>query len=343
MNEVLLTIYFIIIVSGIIKGKSKVIFGLTFVMAWVLIAGNYSNPDYEQYVLRYESGLYVTVDIGYSFICNIFYNLGWSFGHFKYLLSFVCLLLIFRTLYKFSRYPALSAALFLLFPLIVDITQLRNFVAYSIVFTAIPYLFEDKKLSTLKYVAIVMIAATVHITSAFYLLFVLSKYKVKAWHIVLLAIGAYLVKESAKLLFTIRFETNKLETLVQTSMSGFIFNAFIIVASTLLIWHIYNEKKNLISSNKLWVRICYENTWLLCNLAFLIIIPFMLDNGNYSRIFRNMAIMNVIFIANSYYLKKESKILYISAYYLYFVVFNYLWSNYFNEIFYPIFAYNSFL
>lgn len=342
--NLLLLLYLLVVIGGISAKKSKAVFVVEFLMAWVLIAGNYQNADYEQYLIRYDSGLDVFVDIGFSYLCNFFNGLGWSYQEFKTLLSFVCLLLIFRTISKVSRYPALGGAVFLIFPLIIDVTQFRNFVSYSIVVFAIPFLFEKEKSGLFKYIIAVLVASSIHTLSVFYLLFALSRLKLKTWLVGALFLGVLLIKESAKLFFTISFETEKLDNSSTTSIAGAIFNVLIVIANIAIIWYVSKHNKEDLSNKKfLWMSFCTEKTWLYCNCLFVLIIPFLFDFANYSRIYRNMVFLNMIFIANSYYLKRSTKVVIMTSYYLFFIVFNYFTGSYYQEVFFPVFHYNSIL
>lgn len=347
MNIVLLILYLFIIVFCFAFKKNKAGYYLAFLMAWILIAGNFNNADCGQYELRYESGMGVTVDIGFSFLCNTFYNLGFDYQAFKGIISFVCLLLVFRTIKKLSFHPAIGAAFFLIFPFIIDITQFRNFVSYSIVFSALPYLLDSKKSSLAKYVAIVLLASSVHTASLFYLVFALSKIKIKVWYVITIAIFVYLAKEAIKGYFLIQFDTQKLENLTQTSLLGAIAGSLVVILNYLLIWYVHKNYKKWkpapVKMSQKALAFCSENTWIYCNMLVLLVIPFLFDNGNYSRIYRNIAVLNMIFMYNAYYLNKQKRYILMLCYYSYFVITTYLMGSYFSDIFAPVFYNNAFI
>ena len=54
--EILLFLYFSSILFGIFKQRSLLSFVYIFVVAWIIMAGNTLNPDYDNYVVRYNSG-----------------------------------------------------------------------------------------------------------------------------------------------------------------------------------------------------------------------------------------------------------------------------------------------
>lgn len=345
MNFTLVFLYIIVILLGFKYPKSKAVMIIALLFSWLLMAGNYLNADYENYVFRYERGMEVFVDIGFSFLCSSFSQMGLNYQEFKAIISLTCLVFIYRTIYKLSIKPALGAVLFLVFPFIIDITQFRNFVSYSIVFVAIPYLFDNNKISLIKYVGLVLFAATIHITSIFYLLFITSRFKVKYWQIALLAILVYMLKEFFKNYFSVQLNTDKLEGFSQTSLLGALFGALIVVLNFLLILFVYKNKRQ--NSNALQTRgvltsFNTEKTWLFCNALLILIIPFLFDNANYARIYRNIAVLNMIFINNVSLKNNVQGQLIMVLYYGYFIYSSYLSNTYFDEIVAPIFTYNSF-
>jgi hypothetical protein len=343
MSFFLLTIYFFTIFFGIATRRGKFGFYLCFLVAWLLIAGNYENADYWQYVMRYDDGLVIQVEIGYSLLCEIFRNLGCNYLEFKAIVTFISLFFIFKTIYRLSVSPSVGAALFLIYPFIIDITQIRNFIAYGIVFAAIPYLFNNDWKSIVKYCAIVFLASTIHVSAIFYLLFILAKVRIKFFYVVVGIVILEVAKEALKLFFANQMGTEKLDFLEKPSVIGAIFGSIIVYLNYLLIYFVYNKKRFVKSQSKfLWARFSTEKIWLYCNMMFLAIIPFLFDNGNYSRVYRNMAILNMIFILNAYYVKKKIKLFLMITYYAYFIITGYFARDYFQEVLHPVFTFNYF-
>lgn len=344
MSIILLFLYIIIIIAGVCFPKARVLFYIEFVLAWFLIAGNYDNADYANYLHRYDMGKEVLLDAGFSVLCYFFDTLGFDYQGFKSILSLLCLLLVFRTIKKVSLRPAFIGSLFLLFPFILDVIQFRNFVAYSIVFAGIPYLYETGIKNAIKYVIIVIIATSIHFSAIFYLLFLLSKIRLKSWHIALGILMVFVAKEFFKAFFSDYLDTDKLEFFDSPSKLGALFGSFVIIMNCIIIYYVYKSKKKcMITSNKdfFTMRFNAGNMWLLCNVLLVFIIPFLLDNGNYYRIFRNIIILNMAYIDNATYLRKNKRILIIAGYYLYFVVSNYFMGDYYEVVFKPVFTFNS--
>lgn len=346
MSIYLFVIYCGIAIFSIFSRKSKIGFYLSFIMAWLLIAGNDGNYDYFQYELRYDAGIYrdVKLDFGFGLLCETFKRMGLSYQEFKAVISFACLLLIFRTIKNMSRLPSLGAAIFLIFPFLIDITQFRNFISYSIVFFAIPYLFEDGKRNLIMYTIIVVLAATIHSSSAFYLLFLFVKIETKFRYLFVI-IGVVFItvaKEALKARFVMESGINKFENYEMTSFAGALLGSFIVIANYLLVLYLYNKKRYNLLAQTLWLKFNTQNTWVYCNLMFVLIIPFLFDNANYSRVYRNVAVLNMIFFSNAYYIKKNLKILVMTIYYAYFVYFSFLRNNSFQDVIVPVFSHNIF-
>ena len=344
MSAILVLLYLITIILCFLRPKSKIVVVLAFIVTWVLIAGNYDNADYDHYLIRYDRGLDVFVDFGFSSLCNFFNRLGYDYQTFKGFISFICLLFVFRTISKFCKDVSFGIALFLIFPFIVDITQFRNFVAYSIVFLGMPSLFEEGKRGVVKFLIFVVLASTIHSSSVFYAFFALSKFRIKWWQIGFTAVIIYFSKEVIKLYFAQMLETDKLEFFEKTSILGALFGAIVVLITISIIWFVNSRQKgNYYAGNKLPYKFCSKKTWVYCNMTLIILIPFLFDNANYSRVHRNIAVLNMIFIYNAYYINKNIKILLMCGYYAYFVFSSYLAGNYIKEVLYPVFTYNSIL
>ena len=339
----LFLLYITAVLWGMICRNGKVSFYFSFFIAWLLMAGNYDNADYENYIIRYDRGLEVLVDPGFSIINYIFSSAGFSFAELKTVISFFCLILVFKSISILCANRSFGAALFLIFPLIIDITQFRNFVAYSIFYAAVPYLFENSKTSTIKYYVITLIAVSFHAALDWYLFLPLAKRDIKLKFVIIGVIGLFTAKEMLMLLIQQYIGTDRLELFDKPSIAGALFGAFTLVINAVVVNTLYKREYYDIELDEYVDAYWMDKMWVNVNWLLLFIIPFLFDNGNYSRIFRNIVLLNMIFILNSYYLSKQTKTLVIAAYLAFFVFMNYLAGTYFEEVFSPIFSYNFIL
>ena len=332
MISLLVIAYFSVIWLGLRFQKSTLAFRIIFVMAWLMIAGNYYNADYDNYLHKYEVGNELSIDIGFGLICQFFKNLGFHYLGFKAIVSFVCLWFIFNTISRLSNKKALYASLFLLITFIVDITQFRNFVAYSIVYYAILNLFFKTRFSNLKFILLILIAASIHATSIFCLFFILAKFELKWWHI---AVGVYIMA-SLKLFVTseyqLLFETQKVDVRETPTIAGALFTAMPMLIFSVLFYYCDKYGKTYDAEK---IRI-----WKNISMLMLLVIPLYFINTNFSRLFRNMVILNMLFFYDYLTINRIWRSIFVLAGAVFFTVNNYFSGSYFELVFMPAFRNN---
>lgn len=177
----------LLILTNILLKKSKLLYIITFLFMWLLMAGTYGIADESIYISRYNSPELwtATSEILYEGIILCCRMIGMNFIQFKILITFLQLLLIFKTVWSFSKYPNMVIALYFLFPFPLHIAQMRNALATAIFVFGMRYLISEdnsikiKKLrltiDDIKYIGIVMVAACVHTLSIGWLILLIAK------------------------------------------------------------------------------------------------------------------------------------------------------------------------
>lgn len=328
----LLFIYIVTIWLGLRFQSSSIIFRFIFLVAWGLMAGNYYNADYDNYLYKYEMGMDLSIDIGFGFLCHIFHKLGFNYIWFKAIVSFICLCLIFYSISKLSKKKSFYASIFLLYPFLIDITQFRNFIAYSIIYYALLNLFSNSKLSIVKYVILIIIASSIHTTSIFYMIFVFAKARIKIWHIL---VGLYVVSVFKMFMtssFQLYYETNKVDVREIPSTIGALYTALPLFFFCLLYYYCDKFNKS-IDINKLSV-------WRNVSLLMLLIIPLYFINTNFSRLFRNILLIDIIFLYDYITTNKKFRLCILSILLMFFSYSNYFAGTYYESVLVPVFKYN---
>ncbi|WP_313893775.1 EpsG family protein [Psychrobacillus sp.] len=163
-----------------IEKKFSLSFIFLFIIMWLLFGGNTWNADYANYSRLYndisefssrntEVGFYI-----FSKICSL---MGLSYNTFLMIYSLVGMLLIASTIKKYSNNDTLALMLIFIFPFLIDIVQIRNFMAMAILIYSIPYLVSGKLKDLLKYIFFIFLAFCFHKTALFYLILLLTKIK----------------------------------------------------------------------------------------------------------------------------------------------------------------------
>ena len=142
---------------------------------WVLFWGNQATPDTPRYLALYNSVGSGTLDIepGFALLMQLSVGAGLSYTAFVALLSLVGLGLIHATVRHFTSNWNYVYALYLIYPFLFDAIQIRNFLAVSIVTFAARYLTARRR-GLLAFVALVLVASTIHVIALFYLILLLA-------------------------------------------------------------------------------------------------------------------------------------------------------------------------
>ena len=170
---------------GIFQPKLKNICGgVTFIVLYIVMVFNNNNVDYNSYSRNYYSGLFEHENV-FSLIEAFFRSIGLSFAQFFAVVLSVCFLLVFITVKRLNVNPSAFCILYFLYPFCLDIIQIRNFLAYSFVFFALPLLINNDKKSKIIYTILVLIAASIHFSCIVYIFiifyeFIKNSNKIKA-------------------------------------------------------------------------------------------------------------------------------------------------------------------
>ncbi|WPC09060.1 EpsG family protein [Globicatella sp. PHS-GS-PNBC-21-1553] len=153
---------------------------LTFILMiiiYVYFAGNTYNADYNFYKLVYNSitiygngsSLYNRFEPGFMLIYRLL-----AFFHLEYqqVISIICifgLALMFYTVKKFTNNILPFFVLYSIYPLFLDIVQVRNFLSMCILFFGLNFYISEKKSKYLWSLFFVIIATTIHYSEIFYI------------------------------------------------------------------------------------------------------------------------------------------------------------------------------
>lgn len=171
-------VYISAVIAGLLGGNRKPAFYYTCAVAWMLMCLNTANADWATYSQAYslhdEQWIQDLFPRMWILLCDIGVSFGMTFLQFRMVIGSLALLLIIKFIKKYSTYPAAVMALYLIFPFLMDVVQLRTFLAVSISLSALELLIErpDRKNVGL-YIAAVLFAATIHAVALVLLAFCL--------------------------------------------------------------------------------------------------------------------------------------------------------------------------
>jgi hypothetical protein len=275
---------------------------------FVTIAGNLDNPDRFHYVENFDGIAFGFQDDsfepGYQYLALLGWSTGLNYVVFHALLTAAALLLMAKAISEQTDYPGAVWFAYLCFPFFWDVTQVRNFYAMAIIVYGMKYLLVPRSASTAKYVVAILCASLFHITSLFYLLFLLAKLKSRAAFgaVVGLAAFAYTVLLSqlvASPMFAFLAEKIDVYTTTTTSLVTKAAVLAIYGLSMALLW--WSARRIAAAPAGLPLPNLRMDPVIVLkiNIVAVLSILLALDNLDFIRLYRNIFVINAILMVNS--------------------------------------------
>ena len=180
MDIDMLIIYYLITISLILLGflvkKSKGVFVFQFIWMWILAGWNCGGPDYQDYIDIYQASekWKLGKDVLYNTLGEFANDIGLSFDMYNIIIVFIGLCLISSTIFYFTQNTNIVMSLMLIFPLIENVIQRKNFIAMAVMIFSIRYLYTQEKKNIIKFLICILIAMGFHSSAVFYFIFVLA-------------------------------------------------------------------------------------------------------------------------------------------------------------------------
>lgn len=292
--------------------SNNILFFMLFLITWIIFGGNSDNADYQNYNAIYDfiknNGSYSAVESGFEIICILFIKLGFDYQNFLVVYSFIGLLLVQSTVRKLTKNHNVVWLLYFVFPFLLDVVQIRNFMSMSIIVFAIRFLLEKKHLNIFKFIVLVLLASTFHVSSLFYLLLLLTKFSSKtiAYLTIVISLIIQLVLKTNSAILMYFLNINKLETYLSSSTSfiGVLFFLIYLIINLIFLILVQKAATNFqLEKNKIKVI----NLILKINIIMLISYNFLIYDADFIRLQRNLLILNYVAFSIVIPYKKISK------------------------------------
>nr|WP_279289313.1 EpsG family protein [Clostridium algidicarnis] len=317
-------------------------------LMWVLYGWNTGNADYMNYNVSYYQSAVCAInysqEVGFQLLCKLFYNFNLEYNQFLIIISIIGLALITSTIKKYTKNIAFVLAMYFMFPFMLDVVQVRNFMAMAIIVFALRFLIEKKKWGKAKYIILVVIASTFHYTAFFYLLFLLTEVrnvkKMTHYSIIIATVGALISYTGIIPPLVAEITSSAKVYMWFTNRMGLgMFIILLVHASTLFLVHYAYEKiKNLsvkyscengvncakkdlsksfvepkfVTPKSFDINMNFVNFAYKMNIVCLLMFPLYTFNMEFFRLYRNMFVINYIlfsfFLVNVKYDKKEKSL-----------------------------------
>lgn len=306
MNLILLGI--VLLVSSLIFRK-KIFYLLLVSYLWILFAFSFGNADYMSYYNLYS--IYGHGDISgianvlFKYACYFCYNRGLAYADFLIIEATIGLFNISFVVFKLSKKPIFVIVLYFIYPFMMDVTQVRFFVASSFALMGL-YLYiakisQNKKLSSMFYLFIfVTISALYHVSCfAYYIMLFLplvKKIRKQSLLLIILLFEILIYFNFSNLASLVTSESNINEYLSK-KMSVFSY-IFMIVYFTLMLilvhfssrrcYDYYNIKQKKFTELVFYINLLMLSFGLLAFIA-----------NEFMRLFRIVTILDYIICTNN--------------------------------------------
>ena len=173
-------------VFAVWKKRSPIVFAVMAGFIWLICAFTYGNADELIYISRYEKpeAWVGQTEVIYMLLIQLFRHIGCSFQVFKASMAAIQIILIGSVVWRFSKHPNIVLLAYFIFPFFLDVAQMRNALATSVMIFSVGFLMDDEKEEQIsfyltknewKYIAGILIATGIHTASFFWILLLVAK------------------------------------------------------------------------------------------------------------------------------------------------------------------------
>lgn len=180
---ILLGLFIFLVIVGFFL-RENVFFNLLEILVLVVTVGISTNiADFAAYNSVYQyigaGNFYPNTGVGWWFLCKLGNMAGMTYGQFKMVILLLGLLLIRSTIKYFTSNQNYIWSLYIIYPAITDLIQIRFFMGIAIIIWAIKYLLRDTTKGYFIYCMLVIIAGQIHNSAYFYIFFIFWKIVIK--------------------------------------------------------------------------------------------------------------------------------------------------------------------
>lgn len=284
-----------------------------FIFLWILTGFNTYNGDYSMYQQRYISDIRNPLEVGFLGSMRIIRRLG--VDEYQGYLQIVCFAVLSVVFYYACKYTKKSFVVLLLFgfyPYIVLNELVRFAISFAIMLIALFVLMESKRHALIKYVGLVFLASTFHITCLFYLIMLFyrveklsrkSKIKIIVAFTIIIAILTY----TPFLRITVNFITlgsGKYDLWFQKhARLGMLSPISQQLLSFLILYYAFGIQKHIGTATKI-----DGNKLLDLNIVAILILPLYFINGNFDRLYYVFIFINMLYIFEVIYQDSWKKV-----------------------------------
>lgn len=318
-------ILFVLLGIAIWKPQSREITIAIIIYMWFMYCFVYYVGDLQPFEYYYnqiaENGISANpgYETGYVYLGYYLSRIGIPFKGLRIIFGTIYVALTYVVVQHFTKNTALALAFLCFFPLFVFTSVFRSGIASVLVLTACIFLENKRKWAWVGFVALILIASTIHRTALIFLLLIFAK-KEYSKKFIAIIVGAavafglffYLNMDTViKIMVAITGSERGTEFFgssdAQANLHGIIATILVLGLNLILAWYAYRlakrEKGNRLSERECNESLLAYNSSLFCTLLLPVIISSML----FIRIPYMVYPLNVISMVNVAFLDDKSK------------------------------------
>lgn len=360
------------------NGRKKHIVSSTILclLVYIMVAGNYQNADTYASEISYTANrAQTTFDLlgqwAYYLVINICNMMHMTFEQYRFVVYGIGYIALIKAIRRVNANLYQVLLLYAIFPMIIDATQMKNFVAMCFITLALTNLVDGTKKGKIWYVVWIIIAAGFHVVSFVYLPLVFlcdSKYsrRVKLISVLPVILFALVFSNRSMSGYLSGFLLSHMNEGLSYRASSFLLsrvnNGYLVyfLATFIVIFMVYTVRKKITENyNSNEEKKSLSKVAFYCAIFSLAFLPFYFLRQDFSRLLRNLFPMIHILLIRYCNMKKSEDTeqrgglvvrinraeITIIAGYLLLLAYMFFWDiyGYKDSVLLPFFEYNSIL
>ncbi|MDY6331106.1 MAG: EpsG family protein [Fibrobacter sp.] len=312
-------VFCILIFVGFFAKDKMRLFGLTSVLFLSVLCYGVDDPDLQNYKRAYDSiaagNDYTDLGVIWLGLCKFFSSCGFDYYMYKSVIVLVSGFFILQLINHYVKNPKYASFVwvcYLIFPAVMDLVQLRFFLASSIAIWSTQFLIDKAKYGKGKFIILMLLASMIHSSVFFYFSFLLfpffeGKEKKFAYLVVVCFVLFFFLKSKLLSVANVLTNANRIERYFE---GGGAVGSFGILAYTGTILAFYFLAKGMKKSAGA-VEANYYSFFQKAVLVSSFLLPLTLFDTNFFRIQRPMWLM--LYIGAAMLLDRGTRTIYVGS------------------------------
>ena len=168
-NNMFAAVFCILIFVGFFAKDKMRLFGLTSVLFLSVLCYGVDDPDLQNYKRAYDSiaagNDYTDLGVIWLGLCKFFASCGFDYYMYKSVIVLVSGFFILQLINHYVKNPKYASFVwvcYLIFPAVMDLVQLRFFLASSIAIWSTQFLIDKAKYGKGKFIILMLLASAIH-------------------------------------------------------------------------------------------------------------------------------------------------------------------------------------